>query len=347
MLDILAYANSYRLKLVINAIFLVFAVTSCSYSQSSNNMDSTQDLEQYGNKFLPKNVCQVIKDGGTERPFTGKYVYHKEKGTYCCIGCDALLFSSETKYESGSGWPSFFDVIESGAVKEIKDFSHGMERVEIRCARCDAHLGHVFEDGPQPTGLRYCLNSVALDFIPSDSLTEEATFGAGCFWCVETCFQSLKGVVEVYPAYAGGSMENPTYEEVCSGKTGHAEVARVVFRPSEISYEELLTLFWWVHDPTQLNRQGNDIGTQYRSVIFYHTEEQRQIAEKSIEELTKEQVWDKPIVTEIKKINNFYRAEQYHHDYFNQHPENQYCQYVVKPKIEKFKKVFKDKLKVN
>ena len=162
----------------------VLLLTACSYSQSNNPMDSTQDLEKFGDKMLPKNVCHVIKEGGTERPFTGKYVYHKANGNYCCIGCDAPLFSSTTKFESGSGWPSFYDVIESGAIKEVKDMSYGIERIEIRCAKCDAHLGHVFEDGPKPTGLRYCVNSVSLDFKAAEEEggNEEITLGAGCFW---------------------------------------------------------------------------------------------------------------------------------------------------------------------
>ena len=326
---------------------LVLLLNACSFSQSNNPMDSTEELEKFGDKLLPKNVCHVIKDGGTERPFTGKYVYHKANGTYCCIGCDAPLFSSTTKFDSGSGWPSFYDVIESGSIKEVKDLSYGMERIEIRCAACDAHLGHVFEDGPKPTGLRYCVNSVSLDFKPAEDgvKTEEITLGAGCFWCVETCFKELEGVIDVYPGYAGGKTLNPTYEQVCSGTTGHAEVARVVFDPAVISVNEILELFWWIHDPTQLNRQGNDIGTQYRSVIFYHNESQKEIAAAYLKKLEKEKVWDKPIVTELTELNNFYPAEQYHHDYFNQHPENQYCQFVVKPKVEKFRKVFKEKLK--
>lgn len=172
----------------------------------------------------------------------------------------------------------------------------------------------------------------------------EATFGAGCFWCVEACFSQLKGVIEVYPGYTGGKTLNPTYEEVCSGNTGHAEVARVVFDDEIISYDELLELFWFVHDPTQLNRQGNDIGTQYRSVIFYHSQFQKERAEYFISKLTSEKVWDSPIVTQIEPTTNFYRAENYHHNYFELNPQNMYCQTVVRPKVEKFKKVFKEKI---
>jgi peptide-methionine (S)-S-oxide reductase len=176
-------------------------------------------------------------------------------------------------------------------------------------------------------------------------MIQEATFGAGCFWCIEACYSELQGVLEVYPGYAGGSIQNPTYEEVCSGNTGHAEVARVVFDDDKITFDELLELFWFVHDPTQLNRQGNDIGTQYRSVIFYHSEYQKERAEFFISKLTEEQVWQNPIVTEVIEINNFFRAENYHHNYFELNPQNAYCQAVVRPKVEKFKKVFENKLK--
>jgi len=171
-------------------------------------------------------------------------------------------------------------------------------------------------------------------------MSEEITLGAGCFWCIEACFKDIKGVLEVYPAYAGGHKENPTYEEVCSGTTGHAEVARIVFDSDIVSVDKILEMYWFVHNPTQLNRQGNDIGTQYRSVIFYHNETQKQIAENFKKRLTDDKVWDEPIVTEIQLINNFYRAENYHHNYFELNPQNMYCQSVVRPKVEKFRKVF-------
>jgi peptide-methionine (S)-S-oxide reductase len=176
-------------------------------------------------------------------------------------------------------------------------------------------------------------------------MIKEATFGAGCFWCIEAVYKEMKGVISVAPGYSGGQVLNPTYEQVCNGTTGHAEVARITYDDEVISFEELLEVFWFVHDPTQLNRQGNDIGTQYRSAIFHHDEEQKQIAGHYKARLEKEQVWDKPIVTEISPLINYYEAENYHHNYLENHPENMYCQAVVRPKVEKFKKVFASKLK--
>lgn len=173
----------------------------------------------------------------------------------------------------------------------------------------------------------------------------EATLGAGCFWCIEACYKTLNGVISVEPGYAGGVVENPTYKQVCEGTTGHAEVARVHFDEHIISFEEILEVFWFVHDPTQLNRQGNDVGTQYRSVIFYHNEQQKEIAEQYKEKLNDAGVWDKPIVTEITALRNYYPAEDYHKDYFELNPGNAYCQAVVRPKYEKFKQVFASKLK--
>lgn len=176
-------------------------------------------------------------------------------------------------------------------------------------------------------------------------MIEEATLGAGCFWCIEACLIELNGVSEVYPAYAGGDLVNPTYEQICTGNTGHAEVARVIFDTDKISFEELLEVFWFIHNPTQLNRQGNDVGSQYRSVIFYHSEEQKNSSESYLKRLSEEKVWENDIVTEITPISNFYRAENYHHNYFALNPQNMYCQAVVRPKVEKFRKVFAVKRK--
>lgn len=171
------------------------------------------------------------------------------------------------------------------------------------------------------------------------------TLGAGCFWCVEAVFQQLNGVISVTSGYAGGHTENPTYKEVCTGTTGHAEVAQIVYDPAKITLDELLEVFWQTHDPTTLNRQGNDEGTQYRSAIFYHNQKQKEIAEKYKKELDASGAWDKPIITEISPLTKFYKAENYHQNYYNQNGDQAYCTYVIRPKLEKFRKVFKDKLK--
>lgn len=174
---------------------------------------------------------------------------------------------------------------------------------------------------------------------------EIATLGAGCFWCVEAQFKMLEGVIDVVSGYSGGQIKNPSYKEVCTGRTGHAEVCQITFDPKVISYGEVLQAFWQAHDPTQLNRQGNDIGTQYRSAIFYHSEEQKKIAEEQISKLNAENVFGSPVVTEVTAYSVFYKAEDYHQDYFELNGNEPYCSMVVRPKVEKFKKVFKDRLK--
>jgi peptide-methionine (S)-S-oxide reductase len=178
-----------------------------------------------------------------------------------------------------------------------------------------------------------------------DTKNESITFGAGCFWCVEAVFQRLKGVNKVVSGYSGGAKANPTYNEVCSGNTGHAEVCRIDFNPDEISLSELLEVFWSTHDPTTLNRQGADVGTQYRSVIFYHNEEQKKQALAYKNKLNSEGIYDKPVVTEVSRLEEFYPAEDYHQNYFNNNPEQAYCNFVIQPKLEKFRKVFKEKIK--
>ncbi|MEN7547327.1 peptide-methionine (S)-S-oxide reductase MsrA [Rapidithrix thailandica] len=174
---------------------------------------------------------------------------------------------------------------------------------------------------------------------------ELATFGAGCFWCVEAVFQNLKGVEKVESGYSGGHVKNPTYKEVCNGTTGHAEVCQLTYNPDVISFEELLEVFWQTHDPTTLNRQGNDVGTQYRSAVFYHNEEQKDLAEKYKKALNDENAFGKPVVTEVSPFDTFYKAEDYHQNYYDNNSFAPYCMMVIRPKLDKFKKVFKDKLK--
>lgn len=175
--------------------------------------------------------------------------------------------------------------------------------------------------------------------------TEIATLGSGCFWCTEAIFQELKGVEKVESGYMGGELKNPTYKDICTGETGHAEVCQITFDPEIISFTELLEVFWQVHNPTTLNRQGADVGTQYRSAIFYHNKEQKKIAKELLEELDKLEAYNDPIVTEITEAEKFYKAENYHQDYYNLNKSQPYCSFVIKPKQDKFRKVFKDKLK--
>ena len=189
------------------------------------------------------------------------------------------------------------------------------------------------------------IKPISMDQKETTKSTDTATFGEGCFWCVEAAFQQLNGVISVSSGYSGGQVKNPSYKEVCTGSTGHAEVCQIVFNPQLISYADLLQVFWATHDPTTLNRQGNDIGTQYRSVIFYHNEDQKQLAEKYKKELDAAGAYSAPIVTEISPYSVFYKAEDYHQNYYNENGEQPYCQIVIKPKLDKFEKVFKAKLK--
>ncbi len=188
-------------------------------------------------------------------------------------------------------------------------------------------------------------NQVKSMSISDQTKIEIATFGSGCFWCTEAIFERVSGVIKVVSGYSGGTTENPTYKEVCTGTTGHAECTQIYFDPNVVTYDELLEIFWKTHDPTTLNRQGNDVGTQYRSVIFYHNAEQKQKAEYYKKKLEEEKIWNKPIVTEITEFKKFFPAEDYHQNYYENNPYQGYCDFVITPKIEKFEKIFKDKLK--
>jgi len=322
-------------------LIVLFSLANCRFSgasaarpESSPAPDPTEEMNMVykinkeWKEILTSEQYRVLRLSGTERAFTGKYNDHYKDGTYVCGACGTPLFSSKTKYNHGTGWPSFTAAVGEGTVQFHSDNSHGMVRTEVRCAACGSHLGHVFDDGPAPTLLHFCINSAALDFQPAQpddhasarqagssdgqgaspgrgqdlmggactappspgkagshfsssgdraaspqNKTAIAPFAAGCFWGVEHKFRKVQGVVSTRVGYSGGHVENPTYRQVCSDKTGHAESIEITFDPAVVSYDALLQLFFRFHDPTQVNRQGLDVGTQYRSVIFYHDEE--------------------------------------------------------------------------
>jgi len=294
-------------------------------SSMSNDL-SSQGTLPYND--LSKAEAVIINNKGTERPFTGKYTDHKEKGTYICKKCGAALYHSSDKFESACGWPSFDDEIE-GAVNRFPD-PDGI-RTEITCATCGAHLGHVFEgERLTPKNLRHCVNSVSLDFVPAileNGRFGTAIFAGGCFWGVEYFMQKAPGVMSVTSGYTGGYVRNPSYKEVCTGNTGHAEAVKVVYDPAKTSYEALLKLFLEIHDPTQTGGQGPDIGDQYRSAIFYMNEEQRKTAEKNISVLKAKGY---KVVTAVTKASEFYDAEKYHQDYYFINGKIPYCHTYTK-----------------
>lgn len=274
---------------------------------------------------LDPEAYRITQKAGTEAPFCGTLLDNKKDGFYACVVCGLPLFSSEHKFNSGTGWPSFYREYDPEHVSRKEDRSHGMVRVEINCARCDAHLGHVFSDGPRPTGERHCLNSASLTFhergaeLPAESRpieVETAYFAGGCFWGIEHYFEKGPGVIDAVSGYQQGHTPNPTYKQVCNGDTGHAESVKVVFDPKRISYRRLLEAFFAMHDPTQLNRQGPDVGTQYRSGIYTTTPDQQRQAEEFVRELTQRKAFGgRPIVTQIEPAREFYPAEDYHQDY--------------------------------
>ena len=264
-----------------------------------------------------------------------------EAGRYLCICCGTALFDSEEKFGNRAGSPSFIQPLSENVVAYRRDNTLGMKRIEAICSTCDGHLGYVFQDGPKPGGLRYCIHPVSLKRIAIHE--KKMDFGGGCFWCTEAIFQRLKGVIKVESGYSGGTVVNPTYREVCSGTTGHAEVVELTYDPGQISFDDLLRIHLATHNPTTADRQGADRGAQYRSVIFYRSEEEKKLALAVVAQM--QEYYTDKIVTQLQMFEQFYKAEDRHQDYYNTNPDAGYCQMVIRPKLKKFSAVFEDKLK--
>jgi len=315
---------------------------------------------------------EVTQHDATEPPFQNRYWNNHEAGLYVDSVSGEPLFTSVDKFDSGTGWPSFTKPVDPKRVMSHSDNTLGMRRTEVRSRDADSHLGHVFEDGPAPTGLRYCINSASLRFIPVEKLASEgygdylplfgkaattaapasatdnscarpapseapgcaptletAVLAGGCFWGMEEILRKVPGVLETEVGYTGGTTANPAYEDVRTGRTGHAESIRVTFDPKKLSYADLLEhWFFRMHDPTTANRQGNDVGTQYRSAIFFTSDDQRKVAEEVKARVNASGKWKRPIVTEIVKEGSFTPAEDYHQDYLEKHPGGYTCHYL-------------------
>jgi len=324
-------------NIMICTLILSVAVITCCKKMDENVM-SKEELKAK----LTQLQYRVTQENGTEAPFQNEYWNNKSSGIYVDIISGEPLFSSKDKFDSGTGWPSFSRSIARDNIVTHVDKSQFMTRTEVRSKKANSHLGHVFEDCSRTNGLRYCINSASMRFIPVESLDKEgygeftklfdkenkkafqpenskeelATFAAGCFWGVESILSKIEGVFETTVGYTGGHLKNPTYELLCTGRTGHAEAVLIKYDPGITSYEKLLDYFWRLHDPTTLNRQGYDVGTQYRSAIFYHNEVQREAAKKSKADFDISGVFKKKAVTEIVPATTFYNAEEYHQDYY-------------------------------
>lgn len=342
--------------------------TSAQRSESPVAVNDSHRYEKPSDAELRRTLSPLAYDvtqkAATEPPFHNAYWNNHEEGLYVDAVTGEPLFSSRDKFDSNTGWPSFTRPVDASNVVEKRDESLGMERVEVRSKAGGTHLGHLFDDGPKPLGTRYCINSAALRFVPVGAMekegygawlklfgrepesiapakadvgkalaaagvTETAVLAGGCFWGMEDLLRKIPGVLQTDVGYTGGGLKNPTYQDVSSGKTGHAESVRVVFDPKVLSYETLLEKwFFRMHDPTTLNRQGNDMGTQYRSAIFVQSDEQRRVAEEVKARVNASGKWNRPVVTQVVQAGEFTPAESYHQDYLVKNPGGYTCHYM-------------------
>lgn len=326
-------------------ILILTLLLSGSFAMSDSPKYTKPSKEELKSKLTPEQY-KCSQESGTEQPFKNLYWDNKADGIYVDVATGEPLFSSLDKYDSGSGWPSFTKPIEDNHLQFKSDRELLVERTEVRSKSGDSHLGHVFDDGPRDKGgKRFCINSASLNFIPLDKLKEKgygqflfqfaekkgwevATLAGGCFWGVEELIQKQKGVIETQVGYTGGDLKAPGYNDVKTGATGHAEAVQILFDPKILKYDDLLLYFFKLHDPTTLNQQGNDKGTQYRSTIFYQSKKQKDSAEKIKHRVDASGAWKKPVVTQIVEAGPFWRAEDYHQKYLNKHPDGYTCHMV-------------------
>jgi peptide methionine sulfoxide reductase msrA/msrB len=294
-------------------------------------------------KVLTPKQYYILREHGTERPFSSELYEVKAEGVYVCAGCKNPLFASDAKFNSGTGWPSYFKPYAQKSLNVGTDNSYGMVRDALTCKRCDGHLGHVFNDGPEPTGLRYCIDGDGLLFVPEQPALAVATFAGGCFWCTETIFESIRGVSEVISGYSGGKETDPSYESVGSGRTSHAEAFQVYYDPKVISYQDLVRVFFASIDPTIVNGQGPDRGAQYRTIAFYNNDEEKASITAKIAEIAKE--YSKPIATQVVPFEKFYEAEEYHQDFVKRNPNQGYVRGESIPRRDRTLAKVKDLVK--